>query len=177
MSSPYGGGTPDPDRPNLEKGTEPTVPINQPPQQPGPPPQQGWPQGGPGYPQQPPPGQQGPGQQWQGGQWQGNQWPGQQPVGSYGYGVPDHPKATMSLVLGILGLVLCQVVAPFAWVTGKRTVQEIDAARGMLGGRSQAQAGYILGIVGTVLLGLALLLMVFYVVLAIAVFGGSVATS
>src|SRR3712207_1522665 len=100
MSSAYGGGgTPDPDRPNLDKGTEPTVPIDQPPPHTGPQPQQGWPAGGAGYPSpQPgaPAGQPGPGQPWPG-----------PPPGAYGYGAPDHPKATMSLVLGILGLVLC----------------------------------------------------------------------
>jgi predicted benzoate:H+ symporter BenE len=71
---------------------------------------------------------------------------------------PDHPRATTSLVLGILGIVACQVLAPFAWVIGKRTVAEIDAARGMVGGRSAAQAGYVMGVVGTALLGLSLLL-------------------
>ena len=70
---------------------------------------------------------------------------------------PDHPKATTALVLGILGVVLCQFIAPFAWRIGKRTVNEIDAAQGRLGGRGSAQAGYVLGIVGTVLLGLVIL--------------------
>jgi hypothetical protein len=73
---------------------------------------------------------------------------------------PDHPRSTMVLVLGILGLVACGIVAPFAWALGKRTLDEIDAARGMVGGRSAANAGYILGIVGTVILSLSLLLLV-----------------
>ena len=70
---------------------------------------------------------------------------------------PDHPKATTSLVLGILGVVLCQILGPFAWSIGKRTVTEIDASQGRLGGRGAAQAGYVLGIIGTVLLALGLL--------------------
>jgi hypothetical protein len=78
---------------------------------------------------------------------------------------PDHPRATTAMVLGILGVVLCQVLAPFAWVIGKQAMSEIDAAHGRLGGRGAAQAGYILGIVGTVLLGLAVLYLVFVVVL------------
>ena len=63
--------------------------------------------------------------------------PGYQP-GGY---VPDHPKATTSLVLGILGLVLCGVLAPFAWVMGGRAVREIDASQGTVGGRGTANAG------------------------------------
>ena len=39
---------------------------------------------------------------------------------------------------------------------GKRTVDEIDASNGQLGGRGSAQAGYILGLIGTILLGLGL---------------------
>ena len=83
---------------------------------------------------------------------------------AYGYAAPEHPKASTSLVLGILGVVLCQVVAPFAWVIGKRTVGEIDASGGRWGGRGQAQAGYVLGIVGSVLLGLYLTFALLYVV-------------
>ena len=62
------------------------------------------------------------------------------------------------LILGILGLVVCQLISPFAWVMGNRVVAEIDASNGQLGGRSQANAGRICGIVGTFLMGLALLI-------------------
>jgi uncharacterized membrane protein YjgN (DUF898 family) len=79
---------------------------------------------------------------------------------------PDHPKATTALILGILGIVVCGVIAPFAWRTGKRTVDEIDASHGQLGGRASAQAGYILGIIGTALLALALLAGLLLIVVA-----------
>ena len=87
---------------------------------------------------------------------------GQPPYGSApppgGYGSQENdPKATTSLVLGILGVVCCSIAAPFAWSIGKKAVNEIDASGGRLGGRGQAQAGYILGIVGTVLLILGIL--------------------
>lgn len=94
--------------------------------------------------------------------------PGQQP---YGYPAqapmqyaPDHPQATTSLVLGILGIVLCGVLAPFAWSMGKKAVAEIDASNGTVGGRGAANAGYILGVIGTIILGLGVLF-------AIAAFG------
>jgi hypothetical protein len=78
------------------------------------------------------------------------------PAGPYGqqpyYPPPDHPQAVTVLILGILGLVLCQVLSPFAWVIGNRALREIDASGGRLGGRGQVNAGRICGIVGSVLL-------------------------
>jgi hypothetical protein len=65
---------------------------------------------------------------------------------------PDHPSATTVLVLGILGLVLCQLISPFAWVMGNRVVREIDGSRGAYGGRGVANAGRICGMVGTILI-------------------------
>jgi uncharacterized membrane protein YjgN (DUF898 family) len=82
------------------------------------------------------------------------------PQSGGGYQPPpqqDHPRATTALVLGILGLVICGILAPFAWRIGKQAVDEIDASGGQLGGRGQAQAGYILGIIGSVLLILAVI--------------------
>jgi hypothetical protein len=105
-----------------------------------------------------------------GGQSPYGQPPGYPPVGQ----PPDHPKATTTLVLGILGIVVCGILAPFAWRMGKRTVDEIDASNGRLGGRGTAQAGYVLGLIGTILLGVAVLALVAVVVLVI---GASVSTS
>lgn len=88
-----------------------------------------------------------------------------EPQAPFGY-APDHPQATTALVLGILGLVLCQVIAPFAWVMGKRAVDEIDASQGRLGGRGPAQAGYVLGIVGTALLAVGVVFFLFLFLVA-----------
>ena len=101
------------------------------------------------------------------------QGPGPSGYPPYGYGPPDHPRASTSMVLGILGLVLCQVVAPFAWVTGRQALREIDASGGRWGGRGQAQAGYVLGIVGTVILGLAVVGVVLYVLFAFVLLAGT----
>jgi hypothetical protein len=95
-------------------------------------------------------------------------YPGYQP-GYQPYLPPqDHPQATLAMILGIVGVVVCQVVGPFAWVIGKRAMNEIDASGGALGGRGQAQAGFILGIISTVLLGLGL---IFFVIWLIAIIG------
>lgn len=76
--------------------------------------------------------------------------------------VPRKSQATASLVLGILGIVCCGVMAPIAWYMGKK---ELDAiGRGELPGTGEglAKAGMILGIVGTALLGLGLLWVLFF---------------
>ena len=84
---------------------------------------------------------------------------------------PDHPSSSTVLVLGILGLVLCQVLSPVAWVLGGRALREIDASGGRYGGRGAVNAGRICGIVGTIILLLSLVLVVVFVVIAIAVPG------
>lgn len=72
----------------------------------------------------------------------------------------EDPRALLALVLGIVGVAVCQLVAPFAWSIGKRAVSDIDASGGSLGGRGPAQTGYVLGVVGTVMLVVATTLFV-----------------
>ena len=70
-------------------------------------------------------------------------------------------RATTALILGIVGIVCCQLCGPFAWWMGK---QELEAVRGGLSpaaNEGMAKAGMILGIVGTVLLGLTFIWMLF----------------
>jgi uncharacterized membrane protein YphA (DoxX/SURF4 family) len=119
-------------------------------------------------------------------------YPGQQPPQpgwgppqppAYGHGnpqpypapVPDHPRSTLAMVLGIVAVAggftcyLPLLASPFAWVIGARAVREIDASGGRLGGRGQATAGKVLGIVGTVFLALALVAVIVLVVLSFTV--------
>jgi hypothetical protein len=76
---------------------------------------------------------------------------------------PNASNAVTSLVLGILGIVLCPLLGPVAWALGRKGEQEIDASGGAVGGRGMATAGKILGMVGTffillfLLVGLALI--------------------
>jgi len=68
-----------------------------------------------------------------------------------GGGVPqEYPKATLILVLGILGF-CCFIPGVVAIVMGRQGLQEIDNSNGMLTGRQKVNVGYILGIVFTVL--------------------------
>ena len=86
---------------------------------------------------------------------------------------PEQSQATTILVLGILGLILCQVLAPFAWVMGNKELAAIDSGLRSPENRSTANAGKILGIVGTVLLGLALIAVILFVVIIVIAAVGS----
>lgn len=173
---PYGGSGDGPQPPSY-----PENPYGDPQQgQQAPPPgqsgQPGQPQWGqPGYGAQgyPPPGQpyqqgygQGYGQSYGQGYGQGYPQPGQFPS------TPSHPQANTALIWGIVALgggFVCglpMLAGPYAWYLGSRVRREIDTANGQLGGRSEANAGMILGIVATVLLALGVL--AFIAVFAIA---------
>ncbi|MEV0356462.1 DUF4190 domain-containing protein [Nocardia sp. NPDC050697] len=88
---------------------------------------------------------------------------------------PDHPQATTIIIVGVLGLVLCQFLGPVAFVMGGKALKEIDNSGGAIGGRSTVLAGYICGIIGTVILVLTILVIV--VAIIIAVVAGTSTTS
>ncbi len=85
------------------------------------------------------------------------------PPGSYGGGaaaaaVPNDSQAMLSLILGICSIVLCcWILGPVAFFLGQSSLNRINASNGQLGGAGLAQAGRILGIIGTVILALAIL--------------------
>lgn len=102
--------------------------------------------------------------------------PGYGPPAAPGYGYapppPKHPGAVTALVLGIVGLIACQIASPFAWWYGKKTMDEIEAQPGRFGGGlGEAKAGWICGIIGTVLLGVVVLM--FLVALVIGIIAAS----
>jgi hypothetical protein len=130
----------------------------------------------PGYGQQPPPGygQQPP-------NW-GNAYPPppQYPPPGYGYPYPQfapqppkHGQATPAMVFGIVSLaglfacVLPILLAPVAWILGAKAVKEIDANPAAYSGRSEANAGKIMGIIGTCLLVLVLIGVVALIILGV----------
>lgn len=101
-----------------------------------------------------------------------------QPASPYAvpsYAMPQDKGATTALVLGIaglaLGLTLCLgigfIVSPFALFTGLAARRRIDASGGQLGGRGNAQAGFIMGVLGTILLVLFILAVIAVVVVAV----------
>ncbi|GGB19364.1 hypothetical protein GCM10011492_06500 [Flexivirga endophytica] len=90
---------------------------------------------------------------------------GAQPYGSPQYGTPDkqgnpygapvpqeHDKSTLIMILGILAIPCCGLFTGIpAIIMGRQALAQIDSSGGMLGGRGKVQAGFICGIIGTVL--------------------------
>lgn len=91
------------------------------------------------------------------------------PYGSPAYagGMVEHPQGTTILIMGILSLVVCSILGPFAWMQGNKALAEIDANPGRYSNRGNVNAGRICGIIATVIMGLAL---AFF--LLVVVFGG-----
>jgi len=89
------------------------------------------------------------------------------------YVVPDLPKATAALVLGIVAVagtfmcVLPVLASPVAWVLGAQARKQIRSAPQHWSGEGKATGGMVLGIIGTAML--ALLIVVIVVVVAVAI--------
>ena len=79
---------------------------------------------------------------------------------------PERSQATTALVLGIVGIFFT-VVAPFAWKFGHDELRAIDEGRRPPDGHGQATAGRVLGIIGTALLVLSVLVVVIVLLLVI----------
>ena len=92
-------------------------------------------------------------------------------------GLKPH-RATVVLVLGILGLVVCFICGIIAWVMGNGDIREMDAGRMDPSGRGMTQAGRIIGIIGTVLGSIALIwVIISFGIAAVAVGGAAAAGS
>jgi hypothetical protein len=76
-------------------------------------------------------------------------------------------RGALILVLGILGLVICQPVGIAAWVMGKNDLAEMDAGRMDPDGRGLTQAGKICGIVSVCLLALTVLMIMVFMIFSI----------
>jgi hypothetical protein len=72
----------------------------------------------------------------------------------------NHPRAVLALILGIVGVVICGVAAPFAFVISNKAMQEIDASGGTVGGRGMVQAGKILGVIGMIFLAIQIVVVI-----------------
>lgn len=88
-----------------------------------------------------------------------------------GYGQRTNSKAVTALVLGIVGLVVCQPVAIAAIVVAGQAEREIRFSGGVETGKEMATAGKILGWIGVAMLVIAVIAIV-----AMLVLGASVAT-
>jgi uncharacterized protein DUF4190 len=92
--------------------------------------------------------------------------PGQAPQ-AYGRTDGGNTPAVIALILGIVGIIMIPLAAPFAWwqgVVGKRRVDDGLTAEN----RGMAVAGQVLGIIGTALLAIYVLIFVIVIIVAIA---------
>jgi len=89
-----------------------------------------------------------------------------------GHGIPH--RGGLILVLAILGWCLvCPIFSVAAWVMGSSDLREMRCGRMDPGGSGITQAGYVLGVVYSLLwlVVLVILLLVFMIGLAISVVG------
>ena len=113
---------------------------------------------------------------WDGAQWTENRAPGTAvapaaygaPVAPAAYGAPVAPavptngKATASMILGIVGLLILYLIGPIlALVFGYQAKNEIEASGGTQGGRGMAIAGIVMGWIG---IGFAILFLAIWLI-------------
>lgn len=93
--------------------------------------------------------------------------------GSYSYNqnpyrlsaqIVEHPNTNLVFVLGIVGLFF-SFVAPFAWYYGSKARREIAENPGKYESSSMLTAGYVLGIVVSIMLIIAIVLCVAGIIL------------
>jgi hypothetical protein len=99
--------------------------------------------------------------------------PGQQAHPSYPpeptqYPYPEPSQGALALVLGIIGLFVIQLVAPFAWVVSNRELRGIDAGRRDPTNRGLAVAGKVMGIIGTVLLVIGIVIFIVAIIVLVS---------
>ncbi len=79
-------------------------------------------------------------------------------------------RGTTVLVLGILGLVVCQVCGIIAWVMANKDIPKMEAGTMDPEGLSQTKAGKICGIISVILLAL---IIVVYGIIAVVGIGAA----
>ena len=69
------------------------------------------------------------------------------------------PGAASAFIVGVVGVILFPALAPLAWKQGSQVEQRIAAAGGTQSGLGLAKAARILGIVGTVMLAIGVVVL------------------
>lgn len=85
-------------------------------------------------------------------------------------------RGTLILVLGILGLIICQPIGIAAWLMGNTDLRAMREGRMDPSGESLTTAGKVCGIIASVLLGFGLVLGCAYFLIAIVIVGAAAAT-
>jgi hypothetical protein len=80
-------------------------------------------------------------------------------------------RGTAILVLGILGIVVCQILGIVAWVMANNDLREMAAGTMDPAGLGNTQAGKICGIIAVVLLAIGLLASIAMLALGVGLAG------
>jgi hypothetical protein len=70
---------------------------------------------------------------------------------------PASTQAIVSLILGILSFFCCPLLAPIAWFLANQELKAVQAGTSPVASEGIAKAGMIVGIIGTVYMGLVFL--------------------
>lgn len=89
------------------------------------------------------------------------------PAPGYAAVLPDHPQATTVLILGILSIVGISVCGPFAWYFGNKARKEIQANPGSYKDGGSLTAGWVMGIIGTILLIVGVVFLILYIIFVV----------
>ena len=82
---------------------------------------------------------------------------------------PEESQALLSLLMSIIGLVVCSgLLCPVGWYLGSKEIAAIDGGRRDPSKRDLALAGKIVGIIGTALLAIGLLLFIGFIIFFVA---------
>jgi hypothetical protein len=79
-----------------------------------------------------------------------------------GGGAQGKSQATLILILGILGILCCQLLGPVAWYMGGKELKAIREGHLPATNEGMAKAGWILGIIGTILLVFSIIWVLFF---------------
>jgi len=90
-------------------------------------------------------------------------------------GMEPH-RGTVILVLGILGLLVCQVCSIIAWVLANADLKKMAAGQMDPAGHGMTHAGKICGIVGVILAVVTVIFSIIFVVVYILFFAVIVAS-
>ncbi|MDG2186197.1 MAG: DUF4190 domain-containing protein [Mariniblastus sp.] len=86
-------------------------------------------------------------------------------------------RGTLVLILGIMGLVfnVCCIPGILAWIFGASDLKQMQAGTMDREGEGLTKAGYIMGIIGTclVIVGVLIYVVIFVVILGAAAAGGN----
>ena len=75
------------------------------------------------------------------------------------YGGVEPHRGTLVLVLGVLSLMACGLLGPVAWAMGSADLKKMRAGRMDDRGESETKAGYICGMIATIMMGIGVLMM------------------